>query len=287
MLAAARASADHAAAERATAEAEALAGKGDYAGAAAKFHAAYVAEPNPDLICDVGVAYQKANDLPRAQMFLTECLLHGPTRRAEFVEAVRANVATIEASLRAGSYTPFDITLEPAGATITISDYPPEESIVGARIVWLPYGAHTITAQAEGYVEQTVDATARGHDAVPLHVKLARPDKTPPPPTGPSPSKLPLYVAGGATAGAIALGVVAFAFGRRDADNAHFALTQKAFAADKDAVGTWNTVLGLSSLLAIAGAATTTYLFVRYERGTRLEVVAGPTGGELRFTGSF
>jgi len=63
---AARATADPATAEQRAAEAKDRATHGDLPGAAAKFREAYAADPRPDLICNVGIAYYKAKDLPRA-----------------------------------------------------------------------------------------------------------------------------------------------------------------------------------------------------------------------------
>jgi len=289
-LAARSASADHAAAEKALAEAEALATKGDFAGAAAKYRAAYAAEPSPDLICNLGIAYQQAQDLPRAHLYLNECLLHGTSLDAQFANDVRANVAAIEASLHAGSYTPFEITVEPGGATIAVSDYPPEEAFVGARLIWLPYGAHTINVRAEGYVDQTIAAPAKEHTPVTLHVRLERPGTPPPPPPppeGPPPSKVPLYVSGGVTVGAIALGTTAFLLGHRDAEDARIALTQKAFDNDKHGVDAWNSTLAASGLIAIAGAAATTFFYLKYHRDARVGFVLAPSGGELWFSRAF
>jgi hypothetical protein len=294
LLASSHARADHDAAERAAADAATLAGKGDFAGAAHAFHTAYIAEPRPDLICNAGVAYQRANDLPRAHLFLTECVLHGTSMNAKFIEDVRANISALETTMRAGDYTPFDITVEPAAATIAIEGYQVDEAFVGARVVWLPFGPHRITVRAEGYAEQSIATPARDHTTVPIHVQLERPGKDvpppPPPPKVPADSpraSLPVIMAGGATGAAIVLGTVAFALGHHDADQAHFALTQKAFKEDSDRANTWNVVLGASSIVAIAGAAATTYLFLRYQKSTHVEAFATPTGGELFLTGSF
>ena len=58
--------ADPAGAERAVAEAEAMAERGDLVGAAVRYRDAFRKHPRPDLMCNVGVAYYKAKDLPRA-----------------------------------------------------------------------------------------------------------------------------------------------------------------------------------------------------------------------------
>ena len=54
--------ADPAEADRLAADAATLAKAGDFVGAAAKFRDAYKADPQPKLICNIGIAYQKAKD---------------------------------------------------------------------------------------------------------------------------------------------------------------------------------------------------------------------------------
>ena len=67
------ASADRAAADKLASDAAALAGQGKLSEAAAAFRAAYAEDPRPQLICNAGVAYYKASDLPRAAYYLEQC----------------------------------------------------------------------------------------------------------------------------------------------------------------------------------------------------------------------
>src|SRR5215470_17873339 len=87
--------ADPRTADQAAAEADARARAKDYLGAAAKFREAYAADPRPDLICNVGVAYHKAQELPRAQLFLSRCLERGSALDSAFIDVVRATLARL------------------------------------------------------------------------------------------------------------------------------------------------------------------------------------------------
>src|ERR1700704_4949178 len=105
--------ADPATADKAAAEADVRVLAKDFLGAAAKFREAYAADPRPGLICNVGVAYNKAQELPRAQLYLGRCLERGSALPGPFIDGVRATLAKIEAALKVGNYTPIDIVVEP------------------------------------------------------------------------------------------------------------------------------------------------------------------------------
>jgi hypothetical protein len=165
--------ADTAAANRAAAEADALARAKDFRGAAAKFREAYAADPRPDLICNIGVAYHKAPDLSRAHLYLSRCLERGSALDdSKFLDVVRTTMSRIEAALRAGSYTPVDIVVEPRIATVAIDAFAADETFDGGRVVWLPYGNYRVTVRADGYRAQTVAVTAKDRAVHPLRVTL-------------------------------------------------------------------------------------------------------------------
>src|SRR6187401_2934009 len=85
--------ADAAAADALVRDAEALAAAGDFLGAAAKFREAYTADRRIELMCNVGIAYHKAKDLSRSQLYLSHCLKRGVALEAQFVAAVRGVLA--------------------------------------------------------------------------------------------------------------------------------------------------------------------------------------------------
>lgn len=162
---------------------EAAAAKGDFAGAVARFKDALAHDPRPEYQCNVGVAYYKGGDLPRAQLFLSLCLTRGSHLDAAFLDGVRAVLVAVEDILRAGEFTPIDIVVTPASAEVTISAFAEDEVVVGSRLLWLPVGAHTLTVRATGYTPATVPVTAAGHDPVRVPVTLELvPEETDPVP---------------------------------------------------------------------------------------------------------
>ena len=174
LVAAATARADPQAADRVAAEAEALARAKDFRGAAAKFREAYAADPRPDFMCNVGVAYHKAQELPRAQLFLSRCLERGSALDGKFIDLVRAALAKLEASLKAGSYTPVDVVVEPRFATVSIDAFAPDETFDGGRTIWLAFASYRVTVRADGYQPRTVEVTAKDRAMLPLRIALER-----------------------------------------------------------------------------------------------------------------
>ena len=65
------------------------------------------------MICNAGVAYYKASDLPRAHRYLKRCSEVGKALNADFMGNVEKVIAAVEAALAAGSYTPVEVTSEP------------------------------------------------------------------------------------------------------------------------------------------------------------------------------
>ena len=129
---------------------------GDYIGAAGRVSCGVCARPaRAELICNVGVAYQKAHELPRAQRFLAECIRRGTALDEKFMAAVHTAVAAIDGDLRTGSFTAVNIVVEPEGASVTLSDFGDAERLVGSQLVWLPFGSHELVAKLDGYRTET------------------------------------------------------------------------------------------------------------------------------------
>ena len=169
------AAADPNAADRAVSEAQTRAAANDYIGAAAKYREAFAAEPRPDLMCNVGVAYYKAKDLPRAQRYLDQCLSIGTSLDHAFIANVKKVLAAVETALASGSYTPVDLLVQPAAATTTIDGGVPfDEPLLGSRRVWFPFGHYKLTFHAEGRVDRSLEIDARDHTALPARVTLER-----------------------------------------------------------------------------------------------------------------
>jgi hypothetical protein len=289
-------------ADELAAEARALAKAGDFIGAAAKFRAAYHTDRRSEFLCDVGVAYHKAKEWPRAYLFLSRCLEHGAGLDAAFLDTVRAAVGATEGVLRAGDYTPFEITVEPDGASISVHDFAENENFIGSHLVWLPFGRHEIWVDADGYVFQHVIADAQGHDVVKLAVHLERlkqegifipagtprthPDDRPSPPV--PRSKLPPIIATAATGAAVAIAVVGLVEASHASTRAGFALTPDAYQQSLADVDHWNHVMAAAGVVAVVGAAASTYLWIRAgSHGSHVDVEARADGATLIVRGSF
>lgn len=285
-LAAARAAADPdpARADTLAHQADALIAEGDFIAAAARLRAAYDADPRPVFLCNTGVAFYKARDLPRAHLYLGRCLTAGGgTLEAWFLDQVRATFAAIEGELRAGTFAPIDVAVDPPGATWTVSSFGVGDRLIGAQLVWLPFGPHALHVEADGRVARDVPiaVTSRDHQAV--RVALDRTPVTPPPPsvTPPPPphrSRTAAWIATGAAGG---LGLAAgflYLRARSSADAAgNFGISDATYddrvgAARRDQHLAWG-LAGAAGAAAIAGG----YLWYRALRTT--EVTVAPTDG--------
>src|SRR5262245_8231343 len=103
------ASADPTSAEQAKREAEALAAQSNFVGAAAKYREAYAADPRAEYMCNIGVAYYKAKDLPRAERYLDQCLVIGKSLDAAFLDNVAKVERAVVDQLKKGDFTPIDL----------------------------------------------------------------------------------------------------------------------------------------------------------------------------------
>lgn len=284
--------ADAAAADALVREAETLAAAGDFLGAAAKYRDAYTADRRVDLMCNVGIAYHKAKDLSRAQLYLSHCLKRGVGFDDQFVAAVRGVLAVVEGALKQGDFAPIDIVVEPEATTVTIGD----ASFIGPHLVWLPYGKHTLTFHAEGYIDQSIEITAATRETTPLSIKL---EKQPAPEpiiiTKPAPkirrterSKIPAIAASAITLGATIFAVVSFQRAHDRADIAVFATTDDVLADDRDYVDKWNTRLAVSGALAVIGAGASGFLWYRaLTPATKVEITPSTSGAQVTFRTRF
>lgn len=274
------------------ADGKALAAKGDYLGAAAKFRAAYAATQDVKYLCNQGIAYQRAKELPRAQYYFNLCVLRGSSLKE--VDATRANLVQIESSLKAGNFTPVLVLTDPPNATYTPDGWDKDDPIPAGTQIWLPYGTHkvVITPPPRGsYVAQERTVEATGHDVVTLKVALAVGEQAPPPhveqpppphvdkpppdkhvdvvkplpkPASGRPSSVPMVVAGSVGAAGLVTALVGLHFASRDADRAKFALTESVFIADRDSVSKWNDVFAAGAIAGAVGLAAGAYFGVRY-----------------------
>jgi hypothetical protein len=170
---AAHAFADSSTADRAAAEAQTRAANNDFVGAAAKYREAFKAEPRPELMCNVGVAYYKAKDLPRAHRYLDQCLSIGTSLDRAFIDNVKKVLAAVDSTLAGGSFTPVDLLVQPPTATTIVEGGAVfDEPIVGSRRIWFPFGKYRLTVQAAGHVDRVIEIDAKDRGAIPARVTL-------------------------------------------------------------------------------------------------------------------
>jgi hypothetical protein len=284
--------ADAATADALARAAENLAAAGDFLGAATKYREAYTADRRVDLMCNVGIAYHKAKDLSRAQLYLSHCLKRGTTLETQFVAAVRGVLATVEGALKQGDFTPVDIVVDPEATVVTIGD----AGFIGPHVVWLPYGKHQLVFQAEGYIEQSIEITTSSRDTTPLSIKLEKKPE-PKPITIVKPGErvkksprswLPAIGASAVTVGATVFAIISFQRAHDRADIAAFAATSEVYEDDKEYVSKWNTRLAISGALAVIGAGASGFLWYRaLTPATKVEIAPSTSGATVTFRTRF
>ncbi|MCX5745436.1 MAG: hypothetical protein NT062_23410 [Proteobacteria bacterium] len=272
-------------------DAEALAGNGDFLGAAAKYREAYAADPRPELMCNVGVAYYKAKDYPHASRFLEQCVVSGSSLDAGFMTAVKQVVTAVDEQLRADAFAPIEIAVEPATATTIVeTNGHTEEPLVGSRRTWIAWGHYKLTIHAEGYVDRVLEGDAQSHEAIPARVKLApkpvtstpKPINMPTTPPAPGRSRSGAIVTSGiAVAGGVAA-LGSFLLARSSAADAGDATKLVAYNKAKRSAESWQHASwvagGIGGVAAIA-ASVLWYRATRSPVGEAIELDARPTPG--------
>ena len=278
-------------------EAEQRAGGGDFLGAAAKYREAYAADPRVELMCNVGIAYHKAKDLFRAQLYLSHCLKRGTALEAQFVAAVRGVLATVEGALKTGDFTPVDIVVDPEATAVVIpaDALTGDASFIGPHLIWLPYGTHQLAFHAEGYIDQTITVTTSARETQHLSIKLEK-QPAPKPVIVEKPvriertsrSMLPAIGASAVTLAATVFAVIAFQRAHDRADIAPFAFNETVYEDDQAYVSKWNTRLAISGALAVIGAGASGFLWYRaLTPTTKVEIAPAPSGATVTFRTRF
>lgn len=288
---------------------------GDFVGAAAKFREAYALQPKPEYMCNVGVAYHKAADeLPRAQRYLSECVQLGKnTLDKAFLAAVSAELDKVEARLAKEKFTPISVQVVPP--TTTVSAFGPDETFVGSRVIWLPWGTHAIKFTAEGYGEKSTEVTAEGHAVIKVVEMLekkpidvgsgsdagsgsatgagsgsASVEKTTTRIVYDKPrSKIPAIAATAVTVAATVIAAVAIRSADRHADLARRAIEESTFVRDRDIADRQNRLLVVSGGVAVIAAAASGFLWFRAmsKPSARVEIVPADGGASVSVSGRF
>jgi hypothetical protein len=279
------------------ARANALATAGDFLGAAAKFRSAHALDAKPEYLCDVGVAYHRAKQLPRAQIYLAECLHYADSLEPKFVDLVRQAVADGETKLRAGEYAPVELTIAPKTATFSVSTFDADERFVGSQTLWLPFGHHTVDVRADGYEPQsrTIDVTARTPlgETIELHAVAAPPKRIPVQPPSlvteeHTRSKVPALLASILTGGVGGIALGAYVHARSVARSAGSTTIDRAeYGRLADSAHSWQHASWALGGIAAAGAVVSTILWIRASQTYTIEVEPRAAGAAVSLTGSF
>lgn len=287
-----------------TQEAQDRAAKGDFVGAAQKYREAFAEHPQPELLCNVGVAYYKAKDLPRADWYLSHCLEIGTTLDTTFLDNVKKVLVVVEDKLASSDFAPITLLVQPATATIAIDGNVYDEPVPASKKVWLPYGTYKLTIHAEGYLDLVVPLDVKTRNIAALSIVLKRNEATtvePPKHDKQEParehvepvpaviaqprSKLMPVVATSATLGFAGGAVAAWVLARGKADDA-------GKASDANNLEAYNTAAdgarkrqyiawGLGGA-AVVGAVVSGYLWYRAMH-TQSPVEVEPTAGGIAF----
>lgn len=261
--------------------------------AARLFKQAYQLGGQPVAECDLGLALHYLGEDGRAHARLTSCMPRLAAEGPDKVASYRGIEDEVAAALRIG-HVAVDISSTPPGAIVTLSSFPPDETVLAPTLVWLKPGKHTFTAHLDGHVDATfavdiTDADAAGHVRKEWRVKLEpQPKQTGdqdpivvvPPPVVDTPeprSKTPAY-ATLATGGVLLAGGAVLHVLGRDVRGELATLSGQAYA---DKLDMWHTYQRTTIGLYAAGAVTTgvgVWLYLRAKTPAPIAVTPAAEG---------
>lgn len=209
---------------------------GQLEAALGRFKQASALAPSAEHDCLVALAYRRMDVLPQAHLWLERARARGGEQPPWCVEGLRREV---DAALRQGAYAPVDVSVAPAGATIAVSAFAPDEAFQSPHTIWLPLAVHELVASHPGHRTERVTLKIQTPNVYPVRVVLERegppaapqlavvpppapraPDVVPPAaPGSPAPVRRWPWVAGGAGVAALLVGAFfhAEAIGTKDA----------------------------------------------------------------------
>ncbi|MEO7332232.1 MAG: PEGA domain-containing protein [Minicystis sp.] len=126
-------------------------------------------DPHPELIYNVGQAYEKLGDVPNALRSYREYLRLSPG--ASDRATVETSIRNLEARLRERGVQQVSIFSSPAGATLTL-----DQKIVG-QTPWtgeISPGRHVVILQSTGFPDTAKEFILGGDRAMDLDIALAR-----------------------------------------------------------------------------------------------------------------
>jgi len=291
-------------------QAEQAAKAGDFAHAAALYREAFRASGKVEDECNVGVAFYKAKDLPRAQLYLARCLAAQAQLPKAFVQQLGTVIAAVEGKLAGGAYG--QIELARPDATVVVDTFGPDDTIVTPARFWVPAGNHELVVHASGYRDQalavqvTAGATAQpaiqlepiAHEApppdapvAPVVAPLAPADAAqivvvaPPPPAIARPSYKWVWTAGVTTASLAVVAAFSYGIAYEYAQEAGKLPAGSAYEDKHDSARAFQYASwGIGAAAAIAGGITA-YLYVN--TSSRVQIAPRGDGAAVVWTTSF
>ncbi len=135
-------------------EGEALGLAHNYKGAVRSFRASYALDPQPALLCNIGLSYYGMDAYTHAYLYLSRCFQASP-KQPKSAQRVFSYLATF---LSQKEYVPLSLAAVPKTAAIYLSHFGPEEAIYGPVMLYVPLGSQTISVVEAGYrpVKKTI-----------------------------------------------------------------------------------------------------------------------------------
>jgi hypothetical protein len=283
------------------ARAEASAKAGDFLGAAALYRDAFRASGKLEHECNVGVAFYKAKDLPRAHLYLARCLAQATQLPQAFVQQLRTVIAAVDGKLAAGPYGEINLSL--GDATVQLDTFDPLDTITTPARFWVLAGKRHLTMRKPGFhdSEHDIDVVAGKvselaiqlepipHEAPPPDAAVASDAPLPaidaapavitPPVAIAQPSYRSVWIAGGAAAvfGLFAAG--SYWIGSGVARDAGMLPAGSAYDNKKTTAELWQYAEGVNIGAAIVAAGIAVYLYVH--AGQHVVVAPRPDGAAV------
>jgi hypothetical protein len=276
-------------------EAKKRAAARDYLGAAGLYREAYRRSPESEYLCNVGVAYYRANDFPRASLYLERCLAASGDLPESFVKRVLAALSTVRRELERGPYMQVRLLTKQDFVRVTVEGFDEHDAIDAPATVWVLRGDRKVVARAPGYREATLMARqARGTVEVrielePIVARRATPPValwTPESDAKPRRRVLP-WVTSGATVVVAAGAAWSWGQARYHANAAKNELTREGFDAEIRAGKRWQKISWVGGGVAAIGVVGSAILFMRRPEQPSLGVIPERGGAMATFAVSY
>jgi hypothetical protein len=249
------------------------------------YREAYAADPNPLFHCNMALSYQVQGDLPRAHALFTRCLRRLPAVQPSAVPVFRPALEDVERQLPE-HHVAVDVVTTPEGASLSLELLAGDEAPNAPTVVWLPVGAHEITASLAGYLPASTtivitDDDVAGHPrkSVRLSLEASAPavvEKIVDRPVA-APRRTAAWVALGTGGALVAAGGVMHAITYRTRSR----LSTLTGSEYDDELPTFQTQRGATIALYAAGVVSVIVGAVLYRRADRFSIAPADRGGAM------